>query len=177
LIVVDGFPSEIMPDVNEIENITVLKDAAAAAIWGSQAANGVIVITTSKGKAGKPVIQYSGNLRVESRPDYTGLQRASAADVIDYEKEQYDKGYIMAPIFDNSSTGYSQSIGIFNDYDRKDIDLAERDKRLGLLAGLDNQSQVNDLLLRQAINQKHFLSISGGSDRFSYYSGFTSRRI
>ncbi len=172
LIVVDGFPSEIMPDVNEIENITVLKDAAAAAIWGSQAANGVIVITTSKGKAGKPVIQYSGNLRVESRPDYTALQRASAADVIDYEKEQYDKRYIMAPIFDNSSTGYSQSIGIFNDYNRKDIDLAERDKRLGLLAGLDNQSQVNDLLLRQAINQKHFLSISGGSDRFSYYSGF-----
>src|SRR5690606_16526423 len=111
-------------------------------------------------------------LRVEARPDYSALQRATAADVIDYEKEQYDKGYIMAAIFDNSSSGYSQSIGIFNDFDRQDIDLAERDRRLGLLAGLDNQSQVNDLLLRQAINQKHFLSISGGSDRFNYYSGF-----
>lgn len=171
LIVVDGFPSAIMPDVNEISNITVLKDAAAAAVWGAQASNGVIVITTKKGKPGTQTIQYSGNLRVQMRPDYSALQRATAAQVIDYEKEQYDKGYIMAPIFDGSSSGYSQSIGIFNDYDRKDIDLAERDRRLGLLAGMDNQSQIDNLLLRNAVNQKHFLSVSGGSDRFDYYSG------
>lgn len=173
LIVVDGFPSQIMPDVNEISNINVLKDAAAAAIWGSQAANGVIVITTKKGKIGAPVIQYSGNLRVQMKPDYSALQRATAADVIDYEKEQYDKGYIMALIFDNSSSGYSQSIGIINDYDRQDIDLAERDRRLASLAGLDNQAQINDLLLRQAINQKHFLSIAGGDQKFNYFSGFS----
>ena len=171
LIVVDGFPSDIMPDVNEITNISVLKDAAAAAVWGAQASNGVIVITTKKGKPGTQTIQYSGNLRVQMRPDYSALQRANAAEVIDYEKEQYDKGYIMAPIFDGSSTGYSQSIGIFNDYDRKDIDLAERDRRLGMLAGLDNQSQINNLLLRNSVNQKHFLSVSGGSDRFNYYTG------
>ncbi|MFD2556238.1 SusC/RagA family TonB-linked outer membrane protein [Sphingobacterium tabacisoli] len=171
LMVVDGFPSTMMPEVNEIENITVLKDAAAAAIWGAKASNGVIVITTKKGKAGTQVIQYSGNLRVQMRPDYSALQRATSADVIDFEKEQYDKGYIMAPIFDGSSSGYSQSIGIFNDYDRGDIDLTERDRRLGLLAGMDNQSQINNLLLRNSINQKHFLSVSGGADRFDYYSG------
>ncbi|MDR2284171.1 MAG: SusC/RagA family TonB-linked outer membrane protein, partial [Sphingobacterium sp.] len=171
LMVVDGFPATIMPDVNEITNITVLKDAAAAAIWGSQASNGVIVITTKKGKPGTQVIQYSGNLRVQMRPDYAALQRATAADVIDYEKEQYAKGYIKSSRFDRNSSGYSESIGIINAYDRKQIDLEERDRRLGLLAVMDNQSQVDDLLLRNAVNQKHFLAISGGSDRFNYYTG------
>ncbi|ERJ58154.1 SusC/RagA family TonB-linked outer membrane protein [Sphingobacterium paucimobilis] len=171
LMVVDGFPATIMPDVNEITDIRVLKDAAAAAIWGSQASNGVIVITTKKGKIGGPVIQYAGNLRVQMRPDYSALQRANAAQVIDYEKEQYDKGYINSSRFRGTSAGYSQSIGIINAYDRNEIDLAERDRQLGLLAEMDNQSQVDDLLLRNAVNQKHFLSISGGSDRFSYYTG------
>jgi TonB-dependent SusC/RagA subfamily outer membrane receptor len=53
--------STIFPDINEIENISVLKDAAASAVWGSQAANGVIVITTKKGKNGNLQINYSGN--------------------------------------------------------------------------------------------------------------------
>ncbi|QBQ40969.1 SusC/RagA family TonB-linked outer membrane protein [Sphingobacterium psychroaquaticum] len=170
LMIIDGFPSKIMPNVNEIENITVLKDAAAAAVWGSQAANGVIVITTKKGKSGQHTIQYSGNLRVAMRPDYKALKRADAATVIDYEKEQYKKGYIDHQIFDGNSTGYSQSIGAILDYDRGDITLEERDRRLGALAQLDNQAQVNELLLRPAVNQSHFIGLSGGSDKFRYYS-------
>lgn len=170
LFVVDGFPTEVMPNVNEIENITVLKDASAAAIWGSQASNGVVVITTKKGKAGKLKIDYSGNTRINFMPDYDALQRADAAAVIDYEKEQYDKGYIIAPIFDESSTGYSQSIGIFNDFDRGDITLAERDSRLAKLAGLSNKSQIEDNLLRNAISQSHYLAFSGGNDKNRYFT-------
>ncbi|MFA4866797.1 MAG: SusC/RagA family TonB-linked outer membrane protein [Pedobacter sp.] len=172
LFIIDGFASTIQPDINEIENITVLKDAAAAAIWGSQAANGVIVITTKKGKQGKIQVNYSGNTRITNRPDYGQLRRADAPAIIDYQKEQYDKFYIMAPIFDGSPSGYSQSIGIFNDFDRKDITLEERDDRLAKLAGLSNRDQIDNLLLRPSVSQSHFFSLSGGSDKIqSFLSG------
>ncbi|ULT28815.1 TonB-dependent receptor plug domain-containing protein [Sphingobacterium sp. E70] len=91
LIIVDGFASSIIPNINEIEGVTVLKDAAAAAIWGSQASNGVIVITTKKGNIGKTSVTYSGNLRVQMRPDYKSLQRANSAEIIDYEKNNMTK--------------------------------------------------------------------------------------
>lgn len=167
LMIIDGFASSIIPNINEIENITVLKDAAAAAIWGSQASNGVIVITTKKGKKGKTKVNYSGNLRVQMRPDYTALQRASSAEIIAYEKEQYDKEFVI-DIYDGNSAGYTQSIGIFTAYDRKEISLEERDRQLAALAGLNNQDQINKLLLRKAVNQSHFISISGGADKFSH---------
>jgi len=169
LIIIDGFASTIFPDINEIENVTVLKDAAASAVWGSQAANGVIVITTKKGKAGKLQINYAGNTRITNTPDYNELRRADAPTLIDYQKEQYDKGYIMAPIFDGSPSGYSQSIGIFNDFDRGDITLEERDKRLAALAGLSNKEQIDNLLLCPSVSQSHFFSLSGGSDKIQSF--------
>jgi TonB-linked SusC/RagA family outer membrane protein len=169
LLVVDGFVTTILPNINEIENITVLKDASASAVWGSQAANGVIVLTTKKGKDGKLQVNYSGNIRIANRPDYDELRRADAPTLIDYQKEQYDKGYIIAPIFDGSKTGYSQSIGIFNDYNRKDITLAERDERLAALASLSNRDQIDNLLLRPAANQSHYLSFSGGANGMKYF--------
>lgn len=169
LFVIDGFVSTIYPDINEIENITVLKDAAAAAIWGSQAANGVVVITTKRGKESKLQINYSGNVRITNRPDYNELRRADAASVIDYQKEQYDKGYIEKDIFDGLKTGYSQSIGIINDFDRGNITLAERDQRLAALAALSNKEQIDNSLLRPAVSQSHYLSFSGGSDKMQYF--------
>lgn len=167
LIIVDGFASSIIPNINEIEGVTVLKDAAAAAIWGSQASNGVIVITTKKGNIGKTSVTYSGNLRVQMRPDYKSLQRANSAEIIDYEKEQYDKEFVI-DIYDGNSSGYTQSIGIFTAYDRKEISLEERDRRLAALAGINNQDQINKLLLRKAINQSHYIGISGGTDKFRH---------
>ena len=174
LMIIDGFPSSIMPNINEIENITVLKDAAAAAIWGSQASNGVIVITTKKGKKGNTVVTYSGNLRMQMRPDYKALQRANSAEIIDYEKEQYDKEFII-DIYDGNSSGYTQSIGIFTAYDRKEISLEERDRRLAALVGLNNQDQINKLLLRKAVNQSHYIGISGGSDKLSHITTFNGQ--
>lgn len=55
---------------NDIESITVLKDASATAIYGSKAANGVIVITTKKATAGKLHVNYSGDFSIGQRPHY-----------------------------------------------------------------------------------------------------------
>ena len=83
LIVVDGFPYE-GPfndiDMSTIESMDVLKDAAATALWGLRASNGVIVITTKRGKEGKPRVTFSTNWTFGTKPDLNDLQLASSAD-------------------------------------------------------------------------------------------------
>jgi TonB-linked SusC/RagA family outer membrane protein len=99
LYVIDGFPientkydgnfrlSENLPNLNleDIETITVLKDAAASSIYGARAANGVVVITTKKAKAGKTNISFSSNLTVTPYRNYTG-NLTDAGDIISLEK-------------------------------------------------------------------------------------------
>lgn len=99
LYVIDGFPIENtkftenfnlvenLPNLNleDIETITVLKDAAASSIYGSRAANGVVVITTKKAKAGKTNISFSSNLTVTPYRNYTG-NLTDAGDIISLEK-------------------------------------------------------------------------------------------
>lgn len=70
LYVIDGVPTEDSPNINpsEIESLQVLKDASSSAIYGSRAANGVIVITTKKGKAGKPVVSLDANVGIQQFP-------------------------------------------------------------------------------------------------------------
>jgi TonB-linked SusC/RagA family outer membrane protein len=70
LYVIDGIPTEDSPNINpsDIESIQVLKDASSSAIYGSRAANGVIVITTKKGKAGKPVVSFDANVGIQQFP-------------------------------------------------------------------------------------------------------------
>ena len=95
LVVIDGFPventsldragqtSEKMPDLNpeDIESVTVLKDAAAASIYGARAANGVIVITTKKAQVGKPEVSFSTTLTVQKSSNYV-KNLTNSADVI-----------------------------------------------------------------------------------------------
>lgn len=99
MVVIDGFPventsmnrigetTEAMPDLNpeDIESITVLKDAAAASIYGARAANGVIVITTKKAKQGKTDVSFSATLTTQKYDYYTG-NRTNAADVVSLQK-------------------------------------------------------------------------------------------
>src|SRR6185437_11735787 len=97
LIVVDNFPYEgdinnINP--NNVESITILKDAAAASIWGTRAGNGVIVITTKKGKFGEPLkIGFNSNMIVQQKPDLYYLPQLSTADYIGMEQFLFNQGY------------------------------------------------------------------------------------
>src|SRR5690606_19639863 len=97
LIVVDNFPYEgdirnINP--NDVESVSILRDAAAASIWGVRAGNGVIVITTKKGKAGQPLqVSFNGNVTVGEKPDLWYEPRISTADFIDVERFLFDNGY------------------------------------------------------------------------------------
>src|SRR5690606_29772750 len=102
LIVLDNFPFEgdlnsINPD--DIQNITILRDAAAASIWGARAGNGVIVITTKKGAANQKLkIDLNLLTTVQQKPDLFSLHRISSSDMIDVETMLFDKGYYDASI-------------------------------------------------------------------------------
>jgi TonB-dependent SusC/RagA subfamily outer membrane receptor len=91
LIVVDNFPyegdiSNLNPNI--VENITILKDAAAASIWGARAANGVIVITTKGAKYNQPItVDFNTFLTTSPKPDLNYLKVISSADFIDVEQE------------------------------------------------------------------------------------------
>lgn len=72
---------------NDIESITVLKDASATAIYGVQAANGVIVVTTKQGQTGPPKLSYSGSYTVNQRMAYSDLERMNATERLQLSKE------------------------------------------------------------------------------------------
>lgn len=91
LVVVDGLPIEgSIADINpyDVENITVLKDAAAASIYGARASNGVIVVTTKNAnKIGKTTVEYGSNLTITDKPDYSYYNMMNASEQVDYERK------------------------------------------------------------------------------------------
>lgn len=175
LIIVDNFEAEQLPvNMDQIESITVLKDAAATAIWGSRAANGVIVITTKRGKTEAAKVSYSGNVKITAKPNYNALHRASSADIVAYDRDAYRGGFYFPGFFDYNTNGYSLSQEILKDYlvndpsELTDDKLKEMDTRLNNLALQSNKSQIDDLLLRHALRQNHMVSVSGGSNKINY---------
>lgn len=177
LFIVDDFEVEELPEnMDMVESITVLKDAAATAIWGSRAANGVVVITTKKGKSGDFKISYSNNFKVSAKPDFDDLNRASSEQIVDFDREVFMAGYdAMMGGFGWNGSGYSLSQGILNDYIPpygEPVDpsiIPEMDARLKALASQSNRKQIEDYLLRNAFKQQHFLSVSGGTEKFNYF--------
>lgn len=122
LYVIDGFPVEQTrydgiyglventPDINieDIESITVLKDAAAASIYGARAANGVIVITTKKAKAGETSVSFSSNLTVSPYKYYTG-NLTNASDILGFE-QQWANGNPNLQATDGTASSYASSL-------------------------------------------------------------------
>ena len=95
LIVVDGFVGASMPQANDIESIEVLKDASATAIYGSRGANGVVLVTTKKGKSGKLVVEL--NTTVSSQNPSNRLDLLNASEFVAYQNEIRANNGISTP--------------------------------------------------------------------------------
>lgn len=161
---------------NDIESITFLKDAAATAVWGSMASNGVIVIETKKGKAGKTNMNFSTTLSISNPANLDNLNVMSSKDYIDMEKELFGLNYYQDPAQHWRSQPQSGAVDIMFDAKNGKISEAERDARLAKLASQTNKDQINDYLLQRAITQQYNLSLSGGNENSTYYvSGNYSR--
>ncbi|MFU1859654.1 SusC/RagA family TonB-linked outer membrane protein [Sphingobacterium sp. NGMCC 1.201703] len=158
LVVVDGVPGQIggleRLDPNDIESISVLKDASAA-IYGNRAANGVILVTTKRGKSGKPSITYSGNLGVSSP---TRLPKM--ADAATYAILRNEIAY------GNSSSGGMNQI-----YSAEQIQKF-RDGSDPLL--YPNTDWADATLKKAAIQSQHNLSVAGGTEDVRYFMSLGS---
>lgn len=150
-------------NVNDVESITFLKDASATAIYGTRAANGVIVITTKKGKSGKLEVGYSSNFGLSLRPQYSQLQLMDARQRLQFSREMYEDGYLYK--FLPAKMGYE---GAFQDLINRKISESEFQDELNRLAQMN--TDWFGLLFRNGANNSQHLSFSGGNEKTSYYA-------
>lgn len=171
LIVVDGFPIEsgnytINP--NDIQDITILKDAAAASIWGVRASNGVVVIKTKSGgnTNGKAQIDFTTNFSFSDKPDFSYYQMANTSDYIDFEVETINRGWFNPA--NANSVSYSRVGELFYKKYKGLLTDAQVQSGINDLKQLNNLSQ-QDLFYRNAFQNQYNLSLRGGSQAYKYY--------
>ncbi|MCZ4244174.1 SusC/RagA family TonB-linked outer membrane protein [Pedobacter punctiformis] len=182
LIVVDGIAMDIsnVSSINpqDVADITVLKDATAASVWGARASNGVIVITTKKGANGKMRISYDGFINFQGRPDYDYFPVLNSQAYIQASRETFDpvnwpynpNATIYNPAYGNH-TGISPDRQILYDINRGAITAAQGNVKLDSLSRISNLNQIKSIY-RPAMLMNHSLSVSGGSDKYTYYNSF-----
>lgn len=171
LLVVDNFPYD--GDVNnlnpnDIENITILKDAAAASIWGTRAGNGVIVITTKKGTFDKPLaVSVNSNITIGGKPDLFYLPQMNSNDLVDYQSLLYQNGRYDGSLSDKYAP-IPPVVDLLDKLSRSPSNtIIQRE-----LSGLRTNDIRNDQLkyiYRKSVNQQHSLSINGGDSHIKYY--------
>lgn len=163
-----GILNNFNPD--DIASITVLKDAAAASIWGSRAANGVIVIETKAGKMGKNTINFSSIFGTSAPPSLHDLRTMNASEYIDFEKEMFDNNFYYDPTSGWRAPNRSDAIMTMFRAKRGEISLAEQNSILSQLAQTDNRQQIRNELLQAAQNQQYNLSFNGAVQGARYYA-------
>ncbi|MBB2143939.1 SusC/RagA family TonB-linked outer membrane protein [Pedobacter sp. LMG 31464] len=172
LVVVDNFPYEgDLTNINpsDVESVTVLKDAAAASIWGAKAGNGVIVITTKKGKYNGPLeISFGSNLIYSPKPDlYYDRGFMPSVDFIEAERAFFAKGFYSALENDLGKSVLSPVVELLFDGKNGRLTSAQVDAAISGLSDNDIRKQANQLLYRGSMLSQSSLSISGGSARSS----------
>nr|WP_068891089.1 SusC/RagA family TonB-linked outer membrane protein [Pedobacter panaciterrae] len=173
LIVIDNFPydgdvNNINP--NDVESITVLKDAAAASIWGSKAGNGVIVITTKKGKYNEPIkVSINANVSVINKPDQFYQSRMSTADYIDIEKRLFTSGAYNLAETSPFKTALSPVVELLIKGRDNPALATSANADIERLKGYDVRNDYDRYLNRTATNQQYAFNLSGGSDNQGYF--------
>lgn len=161
LFILDGFESSLEAiynlDINRIASMTLLKDAASTAIYGSKAANGVVVVETIKPKAGKLRISYNGSLDI-SIPDLNGYNLMDAKEKLAFEK--------MAGKYINTNYPANMMVDLDNLYQQRMADVA---------TGVDTYWLSEPL--RTGINHRHQLYLEGGADGFLFGIGLNYNNV
>lgn len=173
LIVIDNFPYEgdidnINP--NDVESISVLKDAAAASIWGARAGNGVIVITTKQGKRNQaPQVVFNSNVTIGDKPDLFYLPVMGTADFIDVERMLFDSGYYQTIERSIANAPITPVVELLIAARDNLIGQTEVDSQIEALKSIDVRNDIGKYFYRRSINQQYGLNVSGGGERHRYY--------
>jgi len=173
LIVIDNFPyngdiTNINPE--DVENITVLKDAAAAAIWGAFSGNGVIVITTKKGRLNQPAKwSFTTSQTIGEKPDLYYQPILSSSDYIDIQQFVYRKGGYNGQLSNFQRGAISPAVAIFDATTKGLISPADSASRINVLKGVDTRSYLNKYFYRQSLNSQYSLNVRGGGPRNQFF--------
>ena len=142
----------------DIESITVLKDAAATVIWGSQGSNGVIEIKTKRGQKGKTRVQYSYRLNGLWQP--SGMRILNGDDYTMYLKEAYFNPRLSSSISDNTSADYMPEINYDRAYSEYEM--------------YNNNTDWRDEVKQFGVQHSHYVALTGGGEkaRFRISGGY-----
>lgn len=141
LYIVDGFPVDNINDIpaNDIEDVTVLRDASSTAIYGSRGANGVILVTTKKSEGGKTRVNYNSFYQTKSI-----AKRLEAMNTYDYVMSNYEYALLKG-----STASFFETFGVYDDFD--------------LYKSVKPIDWQNDMFGANVISQQQNLSITGGN--------------
>lgn len=184
LIVVDNFPYEgdinnINP--NDVESVTILKDAAAASIWGVRAGNGVIVITTKKGLYKQPLtVNLSTAVTISQKPDiYYDPNFLDARDFINVEQALFNNGFYAAKENDPTYPALSPVVEILIKQRDGLITAADADAQINALRPIDKRDDLKKYYYRQGINQQYALTLQAGGNNTKHLLsvGYDNNRL
>ena len=184
LVVIDGIASPYSIDKlnpNDVESVNILQDAAAASIWGSRAANGVIVVTTKKGNFQTPTsVSFDANLNITEKMDFFYRKVMSTSDFIDVQLAQLNYNYDQTgqtypdPVIPNppaniiAKTAISPVAEIWNSWKTNKINDAQYKSQIDALRNNDIRNDYTKYFLRNAVAQNYNLSVSGGLKNYAY---------
>lgn len=174
LIVVDNFPYEgdintINP--NDVANITILKDAAAASIWGVKAGNGVIVITTKKGAYNHPLqVSLNTNLTISQKPDlFYDPRFLSSPGFIGMETFLFNNGFYDADFTATDYRPVSPVVDLLHKTQQGIITIQDAQTQINAFKNADIRNDLSEYFYRHPVSQQYSLALQGGSAKASYY--------
>ncbi|MDO6433315.1 SusC/RagA family TonB-linked outer membrane protein [Flavitalea sp. BT771] len=172
LVIVDNFPysgdiNNINPE--DIESVTILKDAAAASVWGTRAANGVIVLKTKQGAyKGVPRLSFTSSLTVGRKPDLYYRPVLSSSDYIGVETFLFGQGWYDNTILSQNHYALSPVVEILLRQREGQLSGSDTAALLGQLRGQDTRRDLGRYWYRQSVNQQYWLGLSGGTANNRY---------
>jgi TonB-linked SusC/RagA family outer membrane protein len=172
LIIIDNFPydgdlNNINP--NDIESVTILKDAAAASAWGSRSGNGVIVLTTKKGRLhSAPTVTFNATTTIGAKPNLYYTPQLTSTQYIGVQQFIFNQGAYDSAISDGYSA-LSPAVEIFSAKRNGTINTADSLSAINKLKTYDSRQQLLKYYYRPSINQQYQASISGGGAAQKYF--------
>ena len=148
-----------------------MKDAAAASIWGVRSGNGVIVLTSKKGKLNEPLnIDFSANLTIGNKPNaFYSPDFLNASDYINYEQTLFNRGYYDNLINNPARPPVSPLVQILADQRSGLITADQANTQIGILRNIDVRNDIEKYLYQYSIDQQYNLSMRGGSNKTTYF--------
>ena len=182
LLVIDGLPTELtLEEINpyDVESINVLKDGAAASIYGSRAANGIIVIVTKKGN-GKLKVTVNSDFFISTKPNLRDMNFASTSDLIDFEQDVYNRERTRfanttsmfssyGDIGNSSMKYYSPLYQLNRNLEEGKISNADYDSTIALWRKNDYNKDYRDNVWQNEFRQRYNVAFSGSTNRQNTY--------